>query len=83
MTLPTSRNQLVLISGVNGYIAAQTAKFFLDAGYSVRGTVRSKNSAKGLVHVLQSYVEACRFEIVEVGDITLAGAFDKAVDGTL
>lgn len=83
MSLPTPKNQIVLISGVNGYIASVTAKAFLEAGYSVRGTSRSKASAGGLLKALYEYVDAGRLEIVEVKDITIDGAFDDAVKGTL
>jgi nucleoside-diphosphate-sugar epimerase len=71
----------VLITGANGYIAAVTVGSFLDAGYSVRGTVRSLKSAQGLLTTLQSHVSAGRLEIVEVPDITVDGAFDEAVKG--
>jgi len=73
---------LILISGVNGYIAAQSAKHFLDAGFSVRGTVRRLSSAKPLLEdALKSYADAGTFTVVEVPDITAAGAFDEAVQG--
>ncbi|KUJ19442.1 putative NAD dependent epimerase/dehydratase [Mollisia scopiformis] len=81
MTLPTTKNQIVLISGVNGYIASVTAKAFLEAGYSVRGTSRSKSSSEGLLKALPQYAEAGRLQIVEVKDITIDGAFDEAVKG--
>jgi nucleoside-diphosphate-sugar epimerase len=81
MSLPESNGHLVLISGVNGYIAAQTAKAFLDKGYSVRGTSRSYVSSESLIEVLDEYVKAGRFEVVEVPDITIPGAFDAAVKG--
>lgn len=81
MALPKSKNELVVISGVNGYIASQTAKSFLDAGYSVRGTARSLASASNLIRALQLYVDAGRFEVVEVKDIVVPGAFDEAVKG--
>jgi nucleoside-diphosphate-sugar epimerase len=71
----------VLISGVNGYIASRTAQTLLEAGYSVRGTVRSLSSAKGLQDVLKDYVEAGKLSVVEVPDITRSGAFDEAVKG--
>ena len=74
-----SQNSIVLVTGANGYIAARTAEAFLKAGYSVRGTVRSKSSAKDLVDALSEY--AGRFELVEVPDITVPGAFDEAVKG--
>jgi nucleoside-diphosphate-sugar epimerase len=53
MALPPSKNQIVLISGVNGYIAARTAEAFLKTGYHVRGTVRSMSSADGLLKALE------------------------------
>ncbi len=74
-----SSNSTVLVTGANGYIAARTVEAFLKAGHSVRGSVRSKASAKGLLAALPEY--ASRLEIVEVPDITAPGAFDEAVKG--
>jgi nucleoside-diphosphate-sugar epimerase len=74
-----SSNGLVLVTGANGYIAARTVEAFLQAGYSVRGSVRSKKSATELVEALSEY--ASRLEIAEVPDITVPGAFDEAVKG--
>lgn len=74
-----AHNGLVLVTGANGYVAARTVEAFVKAGYSVRGTVRSKSSAKGLLDALSEY--ASRIEIVEVPDITVEGAFDEAVKG--
>lgn len=71
----------VLITGVNGYIGSRTAAAFLDAGYSVRGIVRSRKSADALVAALARYYDNGRLEIVEVLDITVAGAFDAVLDG--
>ncbi|KAK3367667.1 hypothetical protein B0H63DRAFT_84936 [Podospora didyma] len=72
-------NRLVLITGVNGYIAARTVESFLAAGYPVRGTVRKSSTAEGLINALQKYFD--RLEIVEVSGITAAGAFDEAIRG--
>jgi nucleoside-diphosphate-sugar epimerase len=71
----------VLITGSNGYIASVTVNAFLEAGYSVCGTVRSLNSAKALLEKLKSYVDAGKLEFVIVPDITVPGAFDEAVKG--
>jgi len=74
---------VVLISGVNGYISGWVARDFLEAGYSIRGTVRAKGpSTDGLLRALKEHVNAGRVEIVEVPDITADGAFDEAVKGT-
>lgn len=75
-----SHKSVVLVTGANGYIAARTVEAFLQAGHSVRGTVRSKSSAKDLVDALSQYAD--RLEIVEVPDITAPGAFDGAVKGS-
>jgi hypothetical protein len=77
-----SSKGLVLISGVNGYIAARVANAFLEAGWSVRGTVRKLSSAQGLIDgPLKQYSNAGTFEVAEVPDITAPGAFDNAVKG--
>jgi nucleoside-diphosphate-sugar epimerase len=74
----------VLITGVNGYIAAVAAAHFLDHGHSVRGTVRRASSASALLSgPLKAYAASGQFTIVEVPDITVPGAFDEAVKGSL
>ncbi|KAK7193181.1 hypothetical protein DPSP01_010022 [Paraphaeosphaeria sporulosa] len=72
----------VLISGLNGFIAGVTAKYLLDNGYNVRGTVRKSSSATAIVEgPLKSYAESGALTVVEVPDITIPGAFDEAVKG--
>ncbi|KAK0655073.1 SGNH hydrolase-type esterase domain-containing protein [Cercophora newfieldiana] len=76
-------SRLVLITGVNGYIATHTAAAFLQAGYAVRGTVRARTPAllSTLNNTLSPYHDGTRFEIVEVPDIGVPNAFDRAVEG--
>ncbi|KAM5346460.1 hypothetical protein ACJ41O_009465 [Fusarium nematophilum] len=71
--------RIVLVTGANGYIAGPVIAAFLEAGYAVRGTVRSKSSADGLVKALSQYGDD--LEIVQVPDIVAPGAFDAAVKG--
>jgi nucleoside-diphosphate-sugar epimerase len=73
----------VLITGLNGYIAAHTAAAFLKAGYTVRGTVRSTTNIESLVQALSKFHDGGRLEIEAVPDIACAGAFDRAVEGIL
>lgn len=74
---------LVLISGVNGYIAAVVAHHLLSEGYFVRGTVRKASSAAPLLEgPLKPYAENGSFTVVEVPDITVDGAFDEAAKGS-
>ncbi len=73
---------LVLVTGVNGFIAAQTAAYVLSEGYPVRGTVRRLESAKPLLEgPLSEYASTGKFSVVQVPDITADGCFDKAVKG--
>ena len=69
----------VLVTGANGYLAVWTVKKYLEAGYSVRGTVRSLSRSTFLKERFAEYGE--RFELVVVEDITKNGAFDEAVTG--
>ncbi|OSD04811.1 NAD-P-binding protein [Trametes coccinea BRFM310] len=69
----------ILITGANGFIASWTVKAFLDAGFSVRGTVRSHAKAEHLASMFRSCGD--RFAYVVVPDMTKDGAFDEAVQG--
>jgi nucleoside-diphosphate-sugar epimerase len=69
----------VLVTGANGYLAAWIVKKYLEAGYSVRGTVRSFSKSAFLTDKFSNYGD--RFELVIVEDITKDGAFDEAVKG--
>ena len=74
--------RLVLITGINGYIAAHTAATFLKAGYAVRGTVRARTpNVESLARTLGQYHDGSRLELVEVPDISVHGAFDRAIEG--
>lgn len=48
------QKETVLLTGISGYIALHTAKQLLDAGYTVRGSVRSDAKAKQVVETLQA-----------------------------
>ncbi|THH22527.1 hypothetical protein EUX98_g8165 [Antrodiella citrinella] len=67
----------VLVTGANGYIAFWVVKDLLEAGYEVRGTVRSQSKAKYIQDYFKSYGD--KLEIVVVDDITKPGAFDEYV----
>jgi nucleoside-diphosphate-sugar epimerase len=69
----------VLITGANGYLATWVTKKYLEAGYSVRGAVRSLSKSAFLKDKFGHYGD--RFELVVVEDITKDGAFDEAVRG--
>ena len=70
---------LVLITGVSGYIASHTAVQFVEAGYRVRGTVRSEDKAAWLYELFDSKYGKGKFEAVVVPDMKADNAFDEAI----
>jgi len=76
------KGSLVLVTGANGYVAAQVVKHFLERGYRVRGTVRDLERASWLVSdVFKTYADRSDLELVQVRDMAADHAFDDAVRG--
>ena len=72
--------KIVLITGINGYLASNTGMAVLKAGHILRGTCRSyERVAALLAGPWKEY--ASRIQIYEVPDICKPGAFDEAVKG--
>ncbi|CCO29407.1 Putative uncharacterized oxidoreductase C513.07 [Rhizoctonia solani AG-1 IB] len=69
----------VLVTGASGFIAVWVVKTFLEAGYTVRGTVRSASKGDYLADLFKSHADKFQYVIVE--DIAKEGAFDEAVKG--
>ena len=78
---PIEKGSLVLVTGVSGFIAGHTANQFLEAGYRVRGTVRSLDKADWLYKLFDGKYGKGKFEAVVVQDMMAEGAFDEAVKG--
>ena len=79
-TLP--KGSLVLITGVNGFIAGHLAKQLLTRGYRVRGTVRNAQKSRWLVDDLfKSEASQGLFELATVEDMAVEGSFDDAMRG--
>lgn len=53
----------------------------LNKGYSLRGTLRNKHHADALTNGAYKAFDT-RVQLVIVPDITVEGAFDKAVQGS-
>ncbi|KAK4200947.1 hypothetical protein QBC40DRAFT_65162 [Triangularia verruculosa] len=77
--IPT--DSLVLVTGVNGLIASHAADQLMAYGYKVRGTVRSASKNAYLKDLYNNRHGPDRFELVEVPDVSVKGAFDKALKG--
>ncbi|KLO11371.1 NAD-binding protein [Schizopora paradoxa] len=69
----------VLVTGANGFIAVWILKHLLEAGYAVRGSIRSQEKATHLHSLFADY--GTKFETIVVPDITEVDAFDEAIQG--
>ena len=77
-----SNAKIVVVSGINGYIASTIGLDLLKKGYTLRGTSRSTHSADALLKgAYKDYID--RVQMVSVPDMTVPGAFDEAVKGSL
>ena len=66
--MPAITSGKVLVTGANGYIAVWIVKSLLEAGFAVRGTVRSDAKAAYLRSFFRSSGD--KFETVVVSDMT-------------
>ncbi|CAE6491132.1 unnamed protein product [Rhizoctonia solani] len=71
--------ETVLVTGASGFIAVWLCQYLLEAGYKVKGTVRSAAKGDYLVNLFKSYGDKFKYVVVE--DIGKDGAFDEAVNG--
>jgi len=79
-TSRATMGDLVVVTGVSGYIGAQVCAEFLDHGYRVRGTVR--NSKKVHAHLVRLKAKhGDNLEIVDA-DITNAEPWEGICQGT-
>uniref|UniRef100_A0A0N4ZWY6 Epimerase domain-containing protein n=1 Tax=Parastrongyloides trichosuri TaxID=131310 RepID=A0A0N4ZWY6_PARTI len=62
-------SELVLVTGASGYLASHCVAKLLDAGYRVRGTVRSLNNKSKIHHLINLPKAATHLTLVE-GDLT-------------
>lgn len=76
----TSTNKIILVTGINGYIASHIGLELLKKGYTVRGSSRSTSVEKHLLDgAFKGYDSQYQHAIVP--DMTADGAFDQAVKG--
>jgi nucleoside-diphosphate-sugar epimerase len=69
----------ILVTGCSGYIASLLTKMLCEAGYNVRGTVRSKADATKVAH-LESLCPENPVQLFEA-DLMVRGSFSAAVEG--
>ncbi|CVK84666.1 related to aldehyde reductase II [Fusarium proliferatum] len=72
---------IVVVIGANGYMGVETCEKLLQAGFSVRGTVRDVEKNRQWMHKLFDTKWPGMFELVHVADFEAEGAFDAAFKG--
>ncbi|KAF5548295.1 aldehyde reductase II [Fusarium mexicanum] len=72
---------IVVVVGANGYMAIETCEKLLQAGFSIRGTVRDVEKNQQWMHNLFDTKWPHMFELVHVPDFEVEGAFDEAFKG--
>jgi nucleoside-diphosphate-sugar epimerase len=75
-----SAGKIVLVTGINGYIASHIGLQLLKKGYTVRGTSRLASVQHHLLSDAFKGYES-QYEHVVVSNITGKGAFDEVVKG--
>ena len=73
-------DQLILITGISGFIAKHCAVEMLRAGYRVRGTVRSLAKADAVRATLAKYCDVSKLEFVEA-DLLSDKGWSEAAKG--
>jgi dihydroflavonol-4-reductase len=71
---------LVLVTGVSGFIAKHCAVELLNAGYRVRGTIRSLGRAAQVEDTLARHADASRLEFAET-DLESDAGWNEALAG--
>jgi nucleoside-diphosphate-sugar epimerase len=79
--LAIPRGSLVVVTGANGLIASNIVDQLIQAGYRVRGTVRSISRSAWMEIFFASKYGPGNFELIEVPDMAAPGSYDDAVKG--
>lgn len=71
---------IVTVTGAAGYLGEHLVKTFLEAGYTVRGTLRDP-SKQEKVEVLKALPGAAERLTLHAADLLVPGSFDAVVEG--
>lgn len=72
---------LVLVTGVNGFIASHIANLLLKHGYAVRGSIRSLERGAWVKEALAERHPKGNFSLIQVADVNAEGAWKEAIAG--
>ncbi|OLL25121.1 putative uncharacterized oxidoreductase [Neolecta irregularis DAH-3] len=72
---------IILVSGISGFLAAHVLSQLLEKGYSVRGTVRDEKKRDWILEKYKTFVDENRLQVIIVPDAAREDAFEEAVKG--
>ena len=75
----SAKDEIVLITGCSGFVGSWITHAFLEAGYKVRGTVRSEKSIDSIKEKHAKHADRLSFSVVP--DMAVPDALDDAVKG--
>ncbi|KAF8201181.1 hypothetical protein K438DRAFT_1821528 [Mycena galopus ATCC 62051] len=75
------KGSLILVTGATGLIGSAVVDAAIARGYKVRGVTRSVLKAAQFAQHLEDKYGKGSFELVEVKDFSVPGAYDKALNG--
>ncbi|XP_075488524.1 phenylacetaldehyde reductase-like isoform X1 [Primulina tabacum] len=76
----SEKGEVVCVTGASGYIASWLVKFLLEAGYTVKATVRNPNDPKKVEHLKALEGAKERLHLFEA-NLVEEGSFDSVIDG--
>ncbi|MBI1193244.1 MAG: NAD-dependent epimerase/dehydratase family protein [Bacteroidetes bacterium] len=76
-----TKDRPVLVTGAAGYIASWLVRYLLEAGYSVRGSVRSLKDQSKTEHLLRLSDQFPGKLTLHEADLLKEGSFDQAAQG--
>mgnify|MGYP001359187484 CR=1 FL=1 len=74
-------SKTVLVTGISGFIGIYCAKYLLNEGYKVKGTVRNSSKKEEVINTFKKNdinIKNLTFEILE---LTSDNGWDKAING--
>ena len=81
MTAPAQQTDLVLLTGISGFLGGHVALALLNAGYIVRGSVRNLEKAEGVRRTLErAGADVSRLQFVAL-DLLSDKGWDEAMAG--
>jgi hypothetical protein len=79
---PSAKNDLVLVSGASGFIAAHLTSHLLMNGYRVRGTVRSNDKGEYLKKLYEGVGEFEYVIVKDIAEVSRAGVMARTYHQT-